>query len=82
MFNPVLPEASRLEDLFDAWVSAAHQARVACETWCASATASRGDAYAAYRASLDREEHAAAVLAAAVGRRHRRVLPDRLRLAA
>jgi hypothetical protein len=82
MFTPVLSEASRLEELFDAWVSAAHDARVAWETWLASATQDRADAYAGYRASLDREEHAALVLAAAVGSRGRGVRTDDLRLAA
>ena len=74
MFTPFLPEAYRFEDLFEAWVTAARDARVAWDTWLASAPRDRGDAYAGYSASLDREEHAAAVLAAAVGGPGRRVL--------
>ena len=66
MFNPFSPEANRLENLFAQWVSAAHEARFAWEMWLASATRERGNAYAMYRATLDREERAAAVLAAAV----------------
>jgi hypothetical protein len=66
MFKPSLPEANRLEDIFAAWVVAAHDARLTWDTWSASATRNRGDAYATYRASLDREEQAAAVLAAAI----------------
>jgi hypothetical protein len=66
MFNPFLPEANSLEDIFAAWVVAAHDARLAWDTWLASATRDRGNAYARYRVSLDREEQAAAVLATAV----------------
>jgi hypothetical protein len=66
MFNPFSPEASRLEGTFAAWVVAAHDARLAWDRWLASATRDRGSAYARYRASIDREEQAAAVLATAV----------------
>jgi hypothetical protein len=66
MFNPFWAETNSLENRFAAWVSAAHDARFAWETWSASATRDRGKAYARYRASLDREEQAAARLAAAV----------------
>lgn len=62
-------ETSRLEDLFDAWVAAAHETQVAWETWSASAAPDRAAAYVCYCAGLDREEQAAAVLAGAVGRR-------------
>lgn len=65
MFKPFFPATNRLEDIFDAWVVAAHDARLAWDTWVASATRDRGHAYARYRASLDREEQAAAVLATA-----------------
>jgi hypothetical protein len=82
MFTRVFSEATRLEEVFEAWVSAARDARVAWESWSASATPDRADAYAAYCASLDREEHAAAVLAAAVGSRDRGVRTDNLRFAA
>jgi hypothetical protein len=66
MFNPFWADTSSLQNLFAAWVSAAHDARFAWETWLASATRDRGSAYARYRASLDREEQAAALLATAV----------------
>jgi hypothetical protein len=73
MFNPFLREANSLQDIFDAWVLAAHDARLACDTWLGSATRDRGNAYATYRASLDREEQAAAALAIAVRGTPRRV---------
>jgi hypothetical protein len=73
MFNPFWAEANSLENVFAAWVSAAHDARFAWERWLASATRDRGDAYARYQVSLDREEQAAVVLAAAVRRTPPRV---------
>jgi hypothetical protein len=82
MFTPVLPEPYKLEDVFDAWVSAAHDASDALDAWSMSAISDRRDAYMRYCASLDREEHAAAVLAAAARRRDRRVLSDDLALVA
>jgi hypothetical protein len=82
MFKRVLSDAHRLQDLFDAWDSAAHDARVAWQTWLASAPRDRGAAYAGYCASLDREEHAAALLAAAVDTSSRGVLADEVRIAA
>ena len=72
MFNPFWAEANSVENVFAAWVSAAHDARFAWERWSASATHERGSAYARYQASLDREEKAAAVLAAAVRHTPRR----------
>jgi hypothetical protein len=72
MFNPFLPESNALEDTFAAWAVAAREAGLAWDTWLASATRDRGSAYARYRASLDLEEQAAAVLATAV-----RVIPRR-----
>jgi hypothetical protein len=66
MFTSVWPQANKLEDLFDAWVFAAHEARLAWDAWASAAPRIRGDAYAAFRASLDHEERAAAALAAAV----------------
>ena len=50
--------------LFDAWASAADDATVALHAWTRCARADRGAAYSVYRACLDREEHAAWVLAA------------------
>jgi hypothetical protein len=66
MFTPALSKPSQFDELSDAWVLAAHESRVAWQTWLASAARDRGAAYVGYRASLDREEHAATVLAAAV----------------
>jgi hypothetical protein len=74
MFDPLWPaSSSSSENLFAAWVSAAHDVRLACETWSASATRDRRSAYVRYRASLDREEQAAARLAATVMKARRRV---------
>ena len=55
----------RLEDLFDAWVFAARDAELALGAWASSRPGERAEAHAVYRAALDREERAAAVLAAA-----------------
>jgi hypothetical protein len=64
--NQIDLEGSRLEDLFDAWVGAADEAAHALDHWNASTTSDRGQAYAVYRAALDREERAADVLGALV----------------
>jgi hypothetical protein len=61
----------RLQDLFDAWVFAARDAELAFTAWASSGRTERGDAHAVYRAALDREECAAAVLATATCRRTR-----------
>jgi hypothetical protein len=58
---------ARLEDLFDAWVFAAHDAELAFGAWASSASDGRAEAHAVYRAALDREERAATVLATAAG---------------
>jgi hypothetical protein len=55
----------RLEGLFDAWVFAARDAELALGAWASSQPGERAEAHAVYRAALDREEHAAAVLASA-----------------
>jgi hypothetical protein len=52
----------RLEDVFDAWLLAAHDAREALHAWVGTAPRERHAAYTVYRAALDREEHAADVL--------------------
>jgi hypothetical protein len=57
--------AVRLEDLFDAWVFAARDAELSLSAWSRSAGTDRALAFAVYRAALDREECAAAVLTAA-----------------
>jgi hypothetical protein len=82
MFTSVWPQAAKLEDLFDAWVFAAHEARLAWDAWLASPPRIRGDAYAAYRASLEHEERTAAALAAAVASRGPRIRAEERRLAA
>jgi hypothetical protein len=55
----------RVEDLFDAWVFAAHDAELALGAWGSSRPGQRADAHAVYRAALDREERAAEALASA-----------------
>ena len=55
----------RLEDLFDAWVFAAYEAQLALGAWGSSRPGDRAETHAVYRAALDREERAAAVLASA-----------------
>jgi len=57
-----------LEDLFDAWVFAARDAELALGAWASSQPGERAEAHAVYRAELDREERAAAVLASATSR--------------
>ena len=54
----------RVEALFDAWSFAADEARRALDAWRTSHPSDRRDAYVVYRAALDREAQAAAVLAA------------------
>jgi hypothetical protein len=58
-------DGARLEDLFDAWVSAARDAQLALGAWGSSQPGERAETHAVYRAALDREECAAAVLASA-----------------
>jgi hypothetical protein len=83
MFTSVWPPANKLEDLFDAWVFAAHEARLAWDAWASAAPRVRADAYTAFRTSLDHEERAAAALAAAVtASRGSRIGPEEQRLAA
>jgi hypothetical protein len=67
MFTMLMPGTYKLEDVFDAWVSAAHDTELAWTAWRASPAADRADASAGYRASLDREEHAATLLATTAG---------------
>jgi hypothetical protein len=60
----------RLEDLFDAWVIAAHDATESLRAWAAALSRDRATAHAVYRAALDREESAAdALMLAALHRR-------------
>jgi hypothetical protein len=52
-----------IQDVFDAWVFAAGDATRALEAWT-DHPHDGGNGYAVYRAALEREEKAAAVLAA------------------
>jgi hypothetical protein len=54
--------AAGLIDLWDAWLFAAADATLALGDWSLAADVDKADAYAAYRAALDREEQAAFAL--------------------
>jgi hypothetical protein len=56
----------RLEALWDAWAFAAMEAELALDAWLKAAQGLKDAAFAAYRDALDREEEAAAELAARV----------------
>jgi hypothetical protein len=60
----------RLEELFDAWVLAAHDAAAALQAWIETLPRDRAGAHTVYRAALDREESAAEALMVA-SRRNR-----------
>ena len=57
----------RPEEFWDAWAFAAMEAELALAAWMRAARELKATAFATYRAALDREEHAAAQLAARVG---------------
>jgi hypothetical protein len=63
MFKPAKSKNFMLEDPFVAWHAAARDARLALDAWLAANVDHRAAAYVRYRASLDREERAADVLA-------------------
>ena len=63
--------SARFEDLFDAWIFAAHEAAQALRAWCSASLTDRGMAHIVYRAALDREESAADALMVASVRRRR-----------
>jgi hypothetical protein len=50
-------------DLWGAWLLAAAESSLMLQAWSVATTEHRVGAYAGYRAALDREEHAALVLA-------------------
>lgn len=50
-------------DLWGAWLLAAADSSLMLQAWSVAAAEDRVGAYAGYRAALDREEHAALVLA-------------------
>jgi len=52
------------DDLWDAWGFAAMEAELALDAWKRAAHGMKAAAFAAYGAALDREEQAAATLAA------------------
>jgi hypothetical protein len=58
--------AIRIEEIFDAWVLAAHDAKEAFHHWARTPPRERAMAYTVYRAALDREEQAAGALRLAV----------------
>jgi hypothetical protein len=57
---------ARPEQLWDAWAFAAVDAELALNAWRKAANEVKEAAYAAYRAALEREEHAATSLAARI----------------
>jgi hypothetical protein len=58
---------TRTDQFWDAWAFAAMEAELALAAWKRAARELKATAFATYRAALDREEHAAARLAAQVG---------------
>jgi hypothetical protein len=54
-----------VEELWDAWAFAAVEVQLAGDAWKAAAREVKAAAFATYRAALDREEHAATLLAQA-----------------
>jgi hypothetical protein len=52
----------RAADLFDAWMFAETEATLALAAWRSASRAEKADAYASYRAALDREAQAARTL--------------------
>jgi hypothetical protein len=58
--------ADERRGLWDAWALAEVQSQLALDAWKRAARHLKGDAFAVYRAALDREEQAAAVLAGRV----------------
>jgi hypothetical protein len=65
----VLATRLRPEELWDAWAFAAMEAELACDAWRKAAHELKAAAFATYRRALDREEQAAASLAAQVAPR-------------
>ena len=56
--------AGAADDLWDAWAFAEIDSGLALDAWQTAAPEDQAAAHAAYRAALDREERAAAALAA------------------
>ena len=57
---------TRTDEFWDAWAFAAMEAELALAAWKRAARELKATAFATYRAALDREENAAARLAAHV----------------
>jgi hypothetical protein len=70
--------AARQEALWDAWAFAAVEAELALDAWLKAAQALKDATFAAYRDALDREEQAAAELAARIAPHVGRRLQTRL----
>lgn len=68
----------RPEVLWDAWAFAAVEAELALDAWLKAAHSLKAAAFAAYREALDREERAAAELAARIAPNVGRRLQTRL----
>lgn len=73
--RPLLPDVlvdvpsfgtCRPVDFWDAWRYAQADVNVAFRAWITASSSEQGDRHAAYRAALDREEQAAAMLASAL----------------
>jgi hypothetical protein len=58
--------ADERRGLWHAWALAEVQSQLALDAWMRAARHLKADAFAVYRAALDREEQAAAVLAVAM----------------
>jgi len=68
-----LVPSSTVDEFFDSWVGwreACEDVRSAYDRWETCNAAQRGLAFANYRAALDREDYAAAVYSAWMGRLH------------
>jgi hypothetical protein len=59
-----MPANEHAQDLWDAWAFAAMESEMALRAWKQTAHSLKAFAFATYRSALDREEQAAAALAA------------------
>jgi hypothetical protein len=73
---------ARPEQLWDAWAFAAVEAELALDAWKRAARDLKATAFTTYRAALDREEQAAARLAARVAPKVAKRLHARLAVGA
>jgi hypothetical protein len=63
MFTDISTHPAALENAYDAWRFAADESADALQAWWACPREAREATYEAYRAALDREEQAAAMVA-------------------